>query len=224
MTDEKCTLQGGKRFVVAHGVRVEPVVSASAHSQLPPRPSSRRKCSASASAGGRPPSSEPAPPAGSASGRDSAQLARASSSSNAVSWSGQGADEDSGGQTQQQARQRPVSARPRLQQAPVCFAAPPPKAGRQDDAQGVDHGAQHAAPARHMLPPPPSPPRAPALPAPPAAEAHEVWGEMAHHSLRRGQAGPDMVISRGGSAAGAWVRKRTRTARSIPKPSAPINI
>ena len=133
MTDDRCTLQGGKRFVVSHGVKVEPVVSASAPSQLPPRPGSRRRSSihASGGAGGSPrqtgsvpvmptdsqrPSSSsaslvsPTPPVDSASGL----LRAASSASHTVSWSDQRAEHSVF--LPQQTKQRAVSARPRLQQ------------------------------------------------------------------------------------------------------------
>jgi hypothetical protein len=142
MTDDRCTLQGGKRFVVSHGVKVEPVVSASAPSQLPPRPGSRRRSSipAAGGAGGaggsprqrgsvlamptdsqRPSSSSasvvsPTPPTDSARG----QLRAASSASHTVSWSEQTANDSV--LPPHQTRQRPASARPRLQQVfPYIF-------------------------------------------------------------------------------------------------------
>jgi len=133
MTDDRCTLQGGKRFVVSHGVKVEPVVSASAPSQLPPRPGSRRRSSIPAAGGAgassrqrgsvlamptdsqRPSSSSasvvsPTPPTDSTSG----QMRAASSASHTVSWSEQTANDSV--LPPHQTKQRPVSARPRLQQ------------------------------------------------------------------------------------------------------------
>lgn len=158
-------LQGGQRFVVTGGVKVQPLaLGGGARSELPPRPSRKISVGGGAASGGgassdhrrptsaRKSSPEPFTASSATDGRHELQA-----SSTRGGREGCPDDPDK--------RQRPASARPRLQQAPVCFA-PPPEPGTaalpaQADAlewrDGCEGGEELHAPGRQTLAPPPPP-------------------------------------------------------------------
>ena len=144
------TLQSGNRFVIGDGVRIKHVYTGT--SRLPPRPIRRPSSGRTISSSN----------AGNNSGimlksqRPSSASVRQSLPTFAIDGDGSGtenisprpasntplphtaasvgwADEVGLVHEMSGARQRPVSARPRLQQAPVSFALAPPPANRQED-------------------------------------------------------------------------------------------
>ena len=228
MTGRGRTLQGGKRFVVGVGVKVNHIITGAVGSQLPPRPASGRKSSgsnngiinlqrASSAHLSSPqfktaPAQSDSPEVTGVYGPESADPKTAARAQLSVAWS----DADpvtSGAGIFPAPKQRPASARPRLQQAPVSFAP-------LFRVQGSEHGntlvkkaeslsmcdkdftpesahgivmSQHV---MHLAPPPPAPRT--------HAEGEQDMLRMSHSSLRRGGARAPQALLPPSSAAGGW--------------------
>ena len=155
-------LQGGQRFVVTGGVKVQPVaLVGGAQAELPPHPS--RRTSVGAASGGGTSSDSRRP----TSARKSSPEPFPGSSGTGGRYELQGSvttgDREGGCLDEPDTRQRPASARPRLQQAPVCFAPPPapPEHGQADALEwqeGREGGEGSHVPLRQALATPPPPP------------------------------------------------------------------
>ena len=173
-------LQGGQRFVVTDEVKVAPVVFNGVRAELPPRPVSggRRRTSLAGSSSTTSSMPSDARRPCSAGMRSPAPFVGASSAGVTHALQGTSASGADGG-VDPDKLQRPVSARPRLQRAPICFALPPAKHGRDDWENGsedgeVEEGSLEGA-LRRNLPPPPPPPAPPPF-VPQAAGAQDLPG------------------------------------------------